>query len=129
MVLIVSDSIFWGCFLLRHEALVVKSELEICFGKVETDRLVNGVKDDHFGDRHVGEFVNLMRIEHLRSGGEFPVDHDVRERWVELHARGDRGIRRFADFKLRFDEILDLFGKHGKIDPVGTDEIDPVKTA
>lgn len=23
----------------------------------------------------------------------------------------------------------DYFGKHGKIDPVGTDEIDPVKTA
>ena len=22
-----------------------------------------------------------------------------------------------------------IFGKHGKIDPVGTDEIDPVKTA
>ena len=22
-----------------------------------------------------------------------------------------------------------FFGKHGKIDPVGTDEIDPVKTA
>lgn len=25
--------------------------------------------------------------------------------------------------------LLDLHGKHGKIDPVGTDEIDPVKTA
>ena len=24
---------------------------------------------------------------------------------------------------------VDLSGKHGKIDPVGTDEIDPVKTA
>lgn len=27
------------------------------------------------------------------------------------------------------EEILWLLGKHGKIDPVGTDEIDPVKTA
>ena len=26
-------------------------------------------------------------------------------------------------------EFLKLYGKHGKIDPVGTDEIDPVKTA
>lgn len=26
-------------------------------------------------------------------------------------------------------EINDACGKHGKIDPVGTDEIDPVKTA
>lgn len=24
---------------------------------------------------------------------------------------------------------IDISGKHGKIDPVGTDEIDPVKTA
>lgn len=24
---------------------------------------------------------------------------------------------------------LSVYGKHGKIDPVGTDEIDPVKTA
>lgn len=27
------------------------------------------------------------------------------------------------------DEVMKLAGKHGKIDPVGTDEIDPVKTA
>lgn len=28
-----------------------------------------------------------------------------------------------------FTERVGLNGKHGKIDPVGTDEIDPVKTA
>lgn len=32
-----------------------------------------------------------------------------------------RITRNFSDF--------DIHGKHGKIDPVGTDEIDPVKTA
>lgn len=25
--------------------------------------------------------------------------------------------------------VVGMIGKHGKIDPVGTDEIDPVKTA
>lgn len=87
---------------------MVESELEICFGEVETDRLVNGVKDDHFGDCHVREFVNLMRIQHLRSGGEFPVNHDIRERWVELHSGCNGRVCRFADFELRFDEVFDF---------------------
>lgn len=29
----------------------------------------------------------------------------------------------------RYGELNRIYGKHGKIDPVGTDEIDPVKTA
>ena len=87
---------------------MVEAELEVSRGKIVADRLVNRIEDHHFGNRHVGEFVNLVRIEHFRAGGEFSVDHDVRERRVELHARCDCGVRRFADFKLRFDEILDL---------------------
>lgn len=32
-------------------------------------------------------------------------------------------------FYYKYYELFGIDGKHGKIDPVGTDEIDPVKTA
>ena len=55
----------------------------------------------------------------------------VENHFVELFRGSDGIVQQLVEsglFNLR--KIgHHLFGKHGKIDPVGTDEIDPVKTA
>ena len=45
----------------------------------------------------------------------------------DAECREGQGGHKFVSFSVAYAERKT--GKHGKIDPVGTDEIDPVKTA
>ena len=61
-ILIVSGSVLWGDLLLGHEVLVIESELQIGVREIELYSLVDRVQNDHFGDRHVGKFINLVSV-------------------------------------------------------------------
>lgn len=50
---------------------------------------------------------------------KFSMEHRYFKDWLEVD----------VDWNYPFLPRVGEFGKHGKIDPVGTDEIDPVKTA
>ena len=108
MASVVADTVVGVRLFFGHQALMIEAELEVGFREIITYRLVNRVENHHFGNSDVRQLVDLVRIEHFRAGCELAVDHDVRQRRVELHAGGDCGVRGLADFELRFDEVFDF---------------------